>query len=186
MKRYINSKETTTPKLNIVVEVEFLNSNESVSAAKFNPENFKDSKLPPAAKDALIDTQVLADFHAFVETLEDLLKDYFELSLYYKNDSPYNSFYFGALAVDDNGNYIIDCEATIRVSTHTAHRTSESQREKALQKAKLKSLIGDKRMEPVRRSIIINDIEFDNYEDAYTEAFEKIKSAANVLNRKKK
>lgn len=123
--------------------------------------------------------------HAFVETLEDVMTDYFGLELYYKNDSPYNSFYYGALAVNDEGDYILDCEATIRISTHDPHRTSESEKEKAKQKAKLNEIVKGKRLQPVRKNIVINDKEFSNYEDAYEFAFSQIERAASVLNRKK-
>lgn len=183
MKRYIKENNNLF-RLRVVVEVEFLSEAESV-AASYDSERFNNSELPPAAKDALIDSQVLADYHAFVETLEDVMTDYFGLELYYKNDSPYNSFYYGALAVNDEGDYILDCEATIRISTHDPHRTSESEKEKAKQKAKLNEIAKGKRLQPVRKNIVINDKEFSNYEDAYEFAFSQIERAASVLNRKK-
>lgn len=183
MKRYIR-ENIDILKLQVIVEVEFSEDSKSI-AASYDSERFKDSELPPAAKDALIDSQVLADYHAFVETLEDLITDYFGLQIYYKNDSPYNSFYFGVLAVDDEGNYILDCEAAIRISTHDTHRTPESEKHKVDQKNELKKLTKGKRLQPVRRNIIINDHEFENYDEAYEFAFSQLESAASKLNRKK-
>ena len=183
MKRYIHGTENML-KLQVIVEVGFVKESESI-AASYDTDQFKGSELPPAVKDALIDSQVLADYHAFVETLEDLVTDYFGLKIYYKNDSPYNSFYFGVLAVDDEGNYILDCEAAIRISTHDAHRTTESEKQKANQKNELKKLTKGKRLQPVRRNIIINNHEFDNYDEAYEFAFSQLESAASKLNRKK-
>ena len=183
MKRYIPTS-SDIPKLQIIVEVEFVNETESV-AASYELENLRNSKLPPAAKDALIDSQVLADYHAFVETIEDLMTDYFGLDIYYKNDSPYNSFYFGALAVDSTGKYILDCEAVIRISTHDPHRTPESIKEKMKQQAKLKDVTNGVKLQPVRKNIIINDESFSNYDEAYEFVFPIIERAAEVLNRKK-
>lgn len=183
MKRYVKENSELFD-LKVIVEIGFVSEAEPV-AASYYPEKFRDSELPPAAKDALIDSQVLADYHAFVETLEDVMTDYFGLELYYKNDSPYNSFYYGALAVNNEGDYILDCEATIRISTHDPHRTPESEREKAKQKAKLKEITNGARLQPVRKNIVINDNEFSNYDDAYEFAFSQVERAATVLNRKK-
>lgn len=61
MKRYIKENNNLF-RLRVVVEVEFLSEAESV-AASYDFERFNNSELPPAAKDALIDSQVLADYH---------------------------------------------------------------------------------------------------------------------------
>ena len=179
MKRYIPTSSDIS-KLQIIVEVEFVNETESVAAA-YELENLRNSKSPPVAKDALIDSQVLADYHAFVETIEDLITDYFGLDIYYKNDSPY----FGALAVDSTGKYILDCEAVIRISTHDPHRTPESVKEKVKQQDKLKGITNGAKLQPVRKNIIINDESFSNYDEAYEFVFPIIERAAEVLNRKK-
>lgn len=184
MKKYIHTNDDIT-KIQIVVEVEFLNTSESV-AASYSSERFKNSELPPAEKDALMNSQVFADYAAFVETIEDLITDYFGLNIYYKNDNAiYNSFYFGVLAVDDNENYILDCEAVIRISTHYQHKTPASEEAKAKQKAKLKEVTNGARLQPVRKNILINDKSFSNYDDAYEFIFPIIERVATVLNRTK-
>ena len=138
----------------------------------------------PPEKNALIDTQALADYHAFIDSVEDLLKDYYNLHVYYKNDSSDNSFYYGLLAKNSDGSLVLDFDFRLRISTHDPHRTPQSQHNKKLQDAALSEVAYGKRLKPLRAYIVVNSRECKSYLEAYDKVDKAIEDALTKLERK--
>ena len=105
------SKNVT--KFNIVVELECTSPDE-VAAEFSTPEGPVTSGL----SDVILDSQVLADYEAFIESIQDLIIDYYKLKIYHKNSSNY----FGMLAKNDAGEIILDFDFTLRIPIHSLHR----------------------------------------------------------------
>lgn len=186
MKRYIHSSTTEEPvteTIRIVVDVDFSLIKEV--AASRRGVKLPTGKLLPAEKDALIDSQVLADYHAFIETVRDLIADYYNLHIYYKNSSDDNSFYFGFLAKNSDGSFLLDFEATIRISNHDPHGTPQADHAKKEQNEELMKLTDGVRPRPWRKNIIVNDREFSSYEEAYDQVDSIVQRAVQVLEKKK-
>lgn len=188
MKRVIGANNQIKLKFDIEYIVEIVypegNENKQIAAVSYKGIEIPDGELLPAEKDVLIDSQVLADYHSFIECIEDLIIDVYELEIYYRNDSPYNSFYFGVLAKNSDETIILDFDLTLRVSTHDAHRTKESQHYKKEKKAALKKIAHTKKPTPITYSVIVNREEFDNYLDAFVAIDDKIKHAVEMMERR--
>lgn len=167
MKRLIKNKNSI---INFVIEV-------IVDIVEKEPgglvaTTYKGTEIPyseplPSDKKALIDSQALEDYHSFIKSVEELLADYYSLEIYYKNNSETNSSYFGTLAKDRNNNLVLNFDFTLRVSTHPAKRTSESQNNKKERKKALLEVTEGKKTKPITRSILVNNEQFVSYLDAF-------------------
>ena len=184
MKKYIRlSSDVVTKHINIEIGIEIIDPQGQIAAASYKGFNVPDGKLLPVEKDAIVDSQALEDYHAFIDSIEDLIQDYYQLHVFYKNDSPDNSFYFGMLAKDSEGNLLLDFDFTLRVSTHPAHRTEQSQKHKKEKDAELAKVTNGKRTKPLRKYILVNDKEYDNYSEAYLAVDEMIASQVDIMRR---
>lgn len=189
MKRYIHPSTNIFPKvINIVVEAGWFDdgSGAGVAAATFNGKELPKGPLLPAEKDAIITSQMLEDYRSFISSVEELLTDYYKLHVYYKNNSEDNSFYFGIIAKNSDGSPVLEFNFTLRVSNHPAHRSPQSKEHKKEQKAELKKLVPNVDLKPLTKSILVNDKEFNNYEEAYEAVDKIIESVVNIMTRKKK
>ncbi len=185
MKRYIRSNSDENIKhINIEVEIEIPHPEGQVAAATYKGFNVPEGKLLPAEKDAIFDSQALEDYRAFIDSIEDLITDYYELNVFYKNNSPDNSFYFGMLAKDNNGNLLLDFDFTLRISTHPAHRTDQSQKHKKEKDAALAELTKGKKTKPLRKYILVNDKQYDDYIEAYLAVDKMIESQVEIMKRR--
>lgn len=144
-----------------------------IAASTYKGLPIPDSDLPSSLKDALNNSQVIADYMSFIESITELIEDYYDLKVYYTNTSDYLSGYFGALAKDDEGNFVLDVDISLRVSTHDPHRTEDSQKHKKERLKARKDLIGDVKLKPFTRDIRVNK---ETCRD-YTEAYEKVDEA---------
>ena len=184
MKRMIVSSEL--PKhIEVIFDVSLFDPDGRIAAANKIPDLPK-GELMPAEKDALVNSQVLEDYHTFIETVEDLLVDYYDLHVFYKNTSPDNSFYYGMLANDGEGNVIADFDFTLRISTHPAKRSDTSQKHKKEKEAELLKLTKGKKLKPLRNSIVVNREEFTSYQEAYLKVDSIIEEAVKIMKRKLK
>lgn len=190
MKRYIKSDldAQISCKFNIVCEIEFPEGIElidrSIAASTYKGFDIPEGPLLPADKDAAIDTQALDDYHSFVESVEGLLTQYYGLELYYKNDSEYNSFYYGMLAKNADGSILFDFDFTLRVSTHPAKRSKESQKAKKEQEAQLKQITNGDLTRPLRLSVVVNDKRFKDYMSAYLFIDKQVQSKIAIMKRR--
>lgn len=123
--------------------------------------------------------QMIADYDAFVETIEDLLIDYYGLELTYFNDSNDNSRYYNFLAKDENGNAKIKFRFRLMISNHYPHRTELSQKYKKEEKQspELKKSVSQEniyKMKPYTQIIVVNGKEYSTYEEAFKSIDSKI------------
>lgn len=187
MKRYIKSTTNDTIKVNVVYNVELTqDSGHEVAAASYKGIEIPEGELMPAEKDAIFDSQAYRDYRSFIESVEELLTDYYELHLYYKNESKYNSFYYGFLAKNDDESLVFDFTLRFRISTHDAHRTHESQQHKKDQKEALRKLAGTKKVKAISRDVVVNSEQFETYVEAIEEIDRIVEKAVEVMTRKRK
>ena len=174
----------------IVIEAEILYfdipGQTPIAASKHRGFQIPDGPLISGIPGAIIDSQAVADYEAFIESVTDLITEYYELIIYYKNKSKDYSNYFGMLAKDSRGNIIADFDFTLRVSNHDPHRSKESQRHKKQRQAELKRITEGKKPRPITDYIVVNDTEFDNYLDAYLAVDKMIEHAVNIMKRRAK
>lgn len=188
MKRYIRLESSIeTVKIEVIFDVELDSSESTVAAATYKGHEIPEGKLSPADKKVIVNSQVWAEYQAFIESIEDMLEAY-DLHVYYKNKSAYDSFYWNALAKDDEGNDLIDFTIRMRVSTHPAHRTSQSQKNKKAAQSELAKVTKKKKITPIFISVVVNDEseKFDSYLDVIVYIDEKIEHALEIMTRRNK
>lgn len=188
MKRYVKSTSNVI-KVSVVFNVELYTEEDrnQLAAATYKGVEVPEGDLPPADKKIIMNSQVYSDYISFIKSVEDLLTDYYDLTIYYKNESEYDSFYWGGLAKSDDGTFMLDFEVTLRVATHPAHRTKESQKEKKIQKQELAKVAGKKRVKTIRIDLVVNDEseDFNSYIEAFAALDEKVERAVKVMTRKR-
>lgn len=187
MKRYIKSSESTDGLLNIEVifDVQIDDNSNDVAAATYKGHEIPEGELPPADKNAVVDSQVWQDYQDVIEVIEDLIEDH-NLNIYYTNESDYHSFYWSALAKDSKGNSLMRFTVRIRVSTHDAHRTKESQENKKKERSALRKLTEGKRVTPMPITVVVNNEskQFQSYMDVVVYVDEKLDHALKIMTRK--
>ena len=126
MKKYI-IKSTVVINVDVVAYhpllVEYLSDRIS---ADVNLSEYKspDGKLISKEKEK-ITSEMVSDFHAFMEDVELFCENNCNLIGTYKNISDDNSYYYNYLATDDNGNIIIDYRLRLRVSNHLPKKSKQ-------------------------------------------------------------
>ena len=175
--------------INAIFEAIFSKEHE-IAAATYKGLEIPEGSLMPSEKDAVIDSQTYANYASFVEAIVSLIEDTYGLTIYYENGSPYDSFYYGALATNSDGSFILKFTSSFRISNHEAHRSKESQDHKKEEREALKNIINVRdnnklpRVLPV--SIIVNDKTYDCYLDAIVDADRLIEHAVSIMNRGRK
>ncbi|MDO4406051.1 MAG: hypothetical protein Q4C07_02565 [Eubacteriales bacterium] len=168
----LNDKQMEVRKVNIVVNVEFVADNGVAAATYYKGGkvfNVLQGRLLPASKPIKLepDSQIVVDYTDFIESVTDLITDYYNLKVCYKNKSENYSYYFGMLAKDSNNDIIMDFDFTLRISNHLPKRFKSSQEHKNKRKQDLKEFTGGRPTRPQTKSIIVNEKVFSNYMDAY-------------------
>lgn len=188
MKRYIHSDSINSLEhIDIVVEIEyFYNGTDRIAASEYKGFYVPDGPIISGLPDAVLGSQALQDYADFIESVQDLMTDYYGLHIYYKNESKDHSFYFGSVIKDDAGNVIADFDFTLRVSNHDAHRSNESQHNKKERQSKLSEVTHGKKTRPITRSIVVNDEKCKDYFEAYEKVDEVVSRAVEVMSRRKK
>ena len=185
MKRYIrNNIYDSNFHLDIVVDIEYFDDTSRIAASEYRGFYVPDGPVISGLPDAVLGSQALQDYADFIESVQDLMTDFYHLEIYYKNKSKDNSFYFGSLVKDREGNIIADFDFTLRVSNHDSHRSEQSQQHKKERKAKLKELTQGKDTQPITKSIIVNSEKCKDYMDAYLKVDAVISRAVEVMSRK--
>lgn len=190
MKKYIHTATSNVEhKFNIIVELMYTYPSD-VAAATYDKGDktfdLPDGELLPSEQDAIISSQAGEDYRAFVESVVDLLEDYYDLHIYYKRDSKDYSWYFGMIAKDTTGSLIFDFDFTLRVANHSPHRSEQSQKHKKERKAELKKLTKGKKTKPIVKCILVNRDEFKTYLEAYQKIDEQVEEVVEIMHRRDK
>jgi len=185
MKKYVHADKPVTCQIDVVFEVElcYAPTDKQVAASSYKGFHVPDGELLPEEKDAIITSQAYADWLAFNESVEDLITDYYELDIVYKNQSPDNSFYFGVMARNSDNSFILKFSATFRIANHAAHRSKSSQFNKKAQKDAIANLIDGKKLQVIYKPIIVNQNTFSSYYEAFAHVSDEIEKASKVLKR---
>ena len=186
MKRHIHpvtEEDMYTVSIEVEIELPENPSEDYIAAAEYNGFQLPDGPLLSGLPGALITSQELEDYAAFIESVKDLLTDYYNLQTYYHNVSEDNSHYFGLLAKDAAGNPIINFDFKLRVSNHPAHRSKQSQQHKSEQAAELKKVTKGKKTKPLTKSIIVNRETCANYTEAFIKVDKIVEEVVNVMRR---
>lgn len=188
MVRYINSAQTGSNPLEFEIIVNIVSGQVSkeVAAATYKGFEIPDGEVIPGDKDAILTDQIIADYEAFIESVEDLLTEYYGLELLYQGNSPDYSHYFSFLAKDkDTGKLYFKFRLRLRVSNHDSHRSKESQRHKKeeTQTDAHKKLITDagKKPKAYTKNVIVNNKECDTYEEAFIDIDEKVEQWIKIM-----
>lgn len=184
MKRLLNN----IPTFDIDVLIDELNGGAIESSA--DPSNYyiPSGRVIEDIKDN--DPQVIADYDAFVETIEDLLIDYYHFELTYYDDNENNSRYYNFLAKDSEGNITMKFRLRLRISNHVPHRTQKSQKKKNSEiensREELHKFLNDNQISKLKaytKVIIINNKEYDSYEEAFIDIDKMIERFVEVMNK---
>jgi len=190
MKKYITKADVTTIPLHfdIVVDITYFDesSSDTVVATEYKGFQIPDGPLISGIPGAVLDSQALIDYEDFIESVTDLITDYYELDIYYKNTSSDHSNYFGMLAKNDKGEVILDFDFTLRVSNHDPHRSSQSQQHKKERKEALNKITKGKKTKPITHSIVVNSEIYNSYIEAYADIDKLIEGVVEVMKRREK
>lgn len=189
MKKYI-IKSTVVINVDVVAYhpllVEYLSDRIS---ADVNLSEYKlpDGKLISKEKEK-ITSEMVSDFHAFMEDVELFCENNCDLIGTYKNISDDNSYYYNYLATDDNGNIIIDYRLRLRVSNHLPKKSKQQNKHKTeeLDSEKLKELLDIDEISKLKtytKIITVNDEQYDDYIDAFESVCDIIENAVKVMKR---
>ena len=148
------------------------------------------SKLPKGeviSKDRNKITQrMIDDYESFVERIEDLCEESYDLVGTYSEESDDYSHYYNYLVRDLDGTLIAKFRIRIRISNHPAKRTQQQQRNKKseLDSEKLHQLLTEQQISKIRSYpilIVVNNETFESYEDAFDSIDERIQRAIEVI-----
>lgn len=130
-------------------------------------------------KAAVITYQIEPDYEAFIESVEDLLTEYYGLELFYEHNQNERSKYYSFLAKEKtSGKVYYIFSLCLGISYPPANRTEASQelRIEATDTESDKELKKDisKDRKPYLLIIAVNNKQFDSYEAAFVDMDEKI------------
>ena len=135
-----------------------------------------------------ITQEMIDEFEAFVERIEDLCEDEYNLILTYKNASNDYSHYYNYLVKDEEGNIVAKFRIRLRISNHSAHRNEQQIKHKKEETRTeiIRQLLTQQqinKMRPYPILIEVNDEEFETYEDAFDTIDERLQRAIEIARR---
>lgn len=166
------------------IDVEVRPYSKYVAASEMYGIPIPDGDLMPETKDELPTDQMIADYEDFIEAIEDLLQDHYGLILVYKSKSEDYSKYYNFLACDKDGVVLFRFRLRLRVSTHDAHRTKQSQKHKKEEEhsEKLLELLDGRPLpKAYPKTVIVNRKTFTSYEEAFVTIDNDVKRWINVM-----
>ena len=181
MKRYIKSTQMNPEPMEFDIDITIIPkyTTEEIKSAMYKGFEIPDGEVISGIKGAIITDQIESDYNAFIESVEDLLKEYYNLKLFYENSSPDYSHYYSFLAQNKVTNEVyFKFRLRLRISNHDPHRSKQSQQHKKeeTQTEEYKRLTKDisKDPKPYTKNIVVNKEIYDSYEDAFIDIDEKV------------
>lgn len=188
MKRYLRSDSSISSPISLVVEVVFGYSedNTRVAASKgVVPDSVPKTQLPHVVKGVPLGLQAKADYDSFVTSVVELMEDYYDLHIYYKNTSPDESHYYACLAKDASKELVLDFKVKIRIATHAAHESKQADYNKARETEATKEVAKGKKLKPLYIQLICNDENEDvsTYDEAYLWIDDQLDRKVEIMKR---
>lgn len=165
----------------VVVNIDYVEY--EIAAGTYKNIDVPDGDLLPAEKSTGIPDQVKEDYNSFIQSVEELLTDYYNLYTYYTNESENYSKYYGIVAKTAEGKIILKFKFKLRLSNHPAHRTRMSQEHKHEEEQALNKLVPGVRFKPIVKSILVNKDEFDSYEHALEYIDGEVEKVVEIMTR---
>lgn len=151
------------------------------ASTRLNPSDFPSSNVISTALFNDLSDQEIADYESFVETIEDLLVEYYDFEIVYSSESKYLSHYYVLLAKDNDGNIIFKFRLKLRVSNHLAKRTPNQKKRKAEERKAVSSYLKGKKVKPMNKDMIVNNTKYSSYYDAYVHIDDEIQKALKIM-----
>ena len=177
MKRILN----LDTEFDVLVNIEY--DEYEIAAGTYKNIDVPDGDLMLSEKGVDIPDQVKEDYYSFIESIEELLTDYYDLKIYYTNQSEDYSKYYGMIAKNDAGEIITKFKFKLRISNHPADRTNISQQHKKEEQQALNKLVPNKKFRPIVKCILVNRDQFDSYEEAIEYIYEKVEKVVEIMKR---
>ena len=189
MKRYLNSDSYVSIDIEIFVDhpILHLDTQDPHVVASADISKYGFPNRPVISKDKnRIEGWMIDDFDAFMDDIEILCEEDYNLIGTYKRVSKDNSHYYNYLATDSEGRIIVDLRLRLRISNHEPVRTKRQQHNKKeeLNFEKLHHLLNDQdisRLKNYSISIVVNDERYDNYEEAFADVNAIVQDAVTKM-----
>lgn len=183
---YFAQPEDDTVDFDIIIDILPKYTTEEVKAAMYKGFEIPDGEVISGIKSAIITDQIEADYHAFIESVEDLLTEYYGLELSYTNQSPDQSNYYAFFAKDKNtGKMYFKFILELRISDHDPQKSKASQAHKKedTETEKYKELTKDisKDPRPYSKIITVNSETYDSYETAFIDIDKNVERYTEVM-----
>ena len=185
MKKYIKPISQIPTHIDIVVDIELF-GNDPIAASTYKGIQVPDGPVISGVPEAIYDSDAVVNFEEFIDSIRELITDFYELDLYYKNESPDKSNYFGMLAKDSDGLIILDFDFTLRIANHDPRRTEKSKHQRKLQEQALKERIGDESIKHIRHTVTVNNEKFDSYIKAFAHVDSIIEGTVESMKKNEK
>ena len=152
---------------------------EEMKSAMNNRGEPPDVEVISGLKAAIITYKIEPDYEAFIESVEDLLTEYYGLELFYMHKPDGHSKYYSFLAKDKTSSKVyFEFRLRLDILNHPANRTG------AFQKHNIEAADTERNMEltedvskdprPYSIRVTVNNAQFDSYETAFVDTDEKI------------
>lgn len=190
MKIYAKGKVSSSLILYIEVRANYPEFPGGIAAADISDFDLPKGKVISKYKEK-VTQEMVDDFESFMDNVEILCEENYQLVGTYKNVSSDHSHYYNYLAQDDEGNIVVDIRLRLRISNHSPKRTKTQQQNKKqeLRSEELKRLLTPDQIQNLRPHTVIitvNDSVYDSYEDAFADVDRRIGRAVEIMARKSK
>lgn len=191
MKIYVNSSDlsalTYAPlSFEITVNIAPKYNTGEIAAATHKGIEIPDGEVISGLKNAIITDQIENDYNTFIESVEDLLTEYYGLILIYQSKSANYSHYYSFLAKDkESGKVYFRFRLRLRISNHPAVRSKASQKHKSEEtntekyKELTQRIAKDPR--PYTKSIVVNKEIYNSYEEAFVDIDEQVSNWIEIM-----
>lgn len=175
------SAESDIPAIEFEICIEILPkyTTQEVKAAMYKRNNIPDDEVISELRSAIITNKIEVDYASFIESLEDLLTEYYGLELVYEDEYQDYSYYYSFIAKEkESGKLFFKFTLRLRISNHSAYRSDASQAHKTedIQTARYKELIRDisNGSRSYTQNIVVNTETYRSYEAAFVDIDDQV------------